>query len=107
MECVDVKVTLQYFDGCPHWRVAEARIEALRAEGYDLVLERQLIDTPEVAEHYGFRGSPTLLVDGVDPFADLDAPIGLSCRLFRTEHGYSGAPTLDQLRAVFDEAKMG
>ena len=58
----------------------------------------------DVAERYKFRGSPTLLIDGVDPFADLDAPIGLSCRLYKTEHGYSGAPTLDQLRAVLDEA---
>ena len=99
-----MEVTLQYMDGCPHWRTAEGRIETLRTEGYDLVLEHQLIDTPEVAERYKFRGSPTLLIDGVDPFADLDAPIGLSCRLYKTEHGYSGAPTLDQLRAVLDEA---
>lgn len=87
--------------------MAEARIEALQAEGYELVLERQLINTPELAKQYGFRGSPTLLVDGVDPFTDLDAPIGLSCRLYATEHGYAGAPTLDQLRAVLDETKTG
>lgn len=102
-----VKVTLQYFDGCPHWKVAEARIEKLQAEGYDVVLERQLIDTPEAAEQQGFRGSPTLLVDDVDPFADVDAPIGLSCRLYETEQGYFGAPSLDQLRAVLAEAKTG
>ena len=30
----------------------------------------------------GFRGSPTILVDGVDVFAEPDAAVGLSCRRF-------------------------
>ena len=99
-----MKATLQYFNGCPNWKEAEAHIERLRAEGFDVVFDRQLIETPKVADQYGFRGSPTIIIDGVDPFADPDAPIGLSCRVYQTEDGYAGSPTLDQLRAALQAA---
>ncbi len=98
-----MRVTLQYFNGCPNWKETEAHIETLRSEGFDLVFDRQLIETPEAAEQHGFRGSPTVLVDGVDPFADPDAPVGLSCRVYATETGYAGSPSLDQLRAALQE----
>jgi hypothetical protein len=49
----------------------------------------------------GFRGSPTVLVDGRDPFLDRDSPVGrLACRVDRTEDGLAGAPTVDQLVAA-------
>ena len=92
-------VTLQYFDGCPNWQLANDRLrEALRAAGQDGgVVTYERIETPEQAESARFRGSPTILVDGRDPFADEDAPVGLSCRMFRTEAGAEGAPSLAQL----------
>jgi hypothetical protein len=55
------------------------------------------VATPEDAERLRFRGSPTVLVDGRDPFAEEDAPVGLSCRVFRTREGLQGAPTVEQL----------
>lgn len=95
-----MEITLQYFDGCPNWKETEAHIETLRAEGVELEFDLQLIDTHELAEEHGFRGSPTIIIDGVDPFADRDAPVGLSCRVYRTGDGYAGSPSLEQLRAV-------
>lgn len=97
-----MQVELLYFDGCPNWRLAEERLEhALVQAGRDDVrVMRRQISTPEQAEVAGFRGSPTVLVNGRDPFADPDAPIGLSCRIFRTEAGFAGAPTVEQLLAV-------
>lgn len=38
-----------------------------------------------------------LLIDGVDPFADPNAPVGLSCRVYTTDTGYRGSPTLEQV----------
>lgn len=99
-----MRVTLQYFNGCPNWTETEAHIETLRSEGFDLTFDRQLIETPEAAQQQAFRGSPTVLVDGVDPFADPDAPVGLSCRVYATETGYAGSPSLDQLRAALRKA---
>lgn len=93
-------MTLLYFDDCPNWREADQHLRALAAEHPEMVVERRLVDTAEDAEATRFRGSPSIIVDGVDPFADADAPVGLSCRMFRTPDGAAGSPTLDQLREV-------
>ncbi len=98
-------ITLQYFDGCPNWKDSDAYLEALAAEGLEIVVSRQLISTPEAASEAGFRGSPTVLIDGIDPFSDSETPIGLSCRMYRTDDGYAGSPTLDQLRTAIVAAK--
>ena len=97
-----MRVELLYFDGCPNWRLTDERLrEALAQAGRDDVpVERRLVTTPEQAEANGFRGSPTVLVNGWDPFADSSAPVGLSCRVFRTEVGATGAPTVEQLLAA-------
>lgn len=92
-------VTLLYFDGCPNWTVADARLAAL-ADQLDLTVERRLVETPEAAQAAGFRGSPTILVDGRDPFATGDEPAGLACRIYQTPQGPQGAPTAEQLRAA-------
>ncbi|MDQ3709583.1 MAG: thioredoxin family protein [Actinomycetota bacterium] len=92
-------VTLLYFDGCPNWQTAAARLTAL-ADELDLTVTRRQITTPEQAEEVGFRGSPTVLVDGRDVFAVGHEPVGLSCRVYETPDGSAGAPTLEQLRAV-------
>ncbi|MBW3665752.1 MAG: thioredoxin family protein [Actinobacteria bacterium] len=94
-----MQVTIQYFDACPHWRLADERLRTLAVEiGFEL--SHEVIDTPEAAEDAGFRGSPTILVDGVDPFAEGDEPVGLSCRIYDTPEGPAGAPTVEQLREV-------
>ncbi len=94
-------ITLQYFDGCPSWRLAETRMrEALREAGGGDDITYVKIETPEQADEAGFRGSPTILVDGRVRFADDDAPSGLACRIFQTDAGPDGAPSLAQLAAV-------
>jgi hypothetical protein len=97
-----VDVTLLYFDDCPNWQVADQRLgEALAlAARADVQVERRLVVTPEQAEAARFRGSPTVLVNGRDPFADPAAPVGLSCRVYGTADGLAGAPTVEQLLAV-------
>ena len=82
----------------PNWKVTDGLVNTLADEGLDVSITYQLIDTTEAAAEAGFRGSPTVLIDGTDPFAEPDAPVGLSCRVYRTADGYVGSPTLDQLR---------
>ena len=95
-----MNVTLLYFDDCPNWFTADAHLAALAKEFPDIVIERHIVETAEQAEATRFRGSPSIIIDGIDPFADVDAPVGLSCRMFQTPQGPAGSPTLDQLRAV-------
>ncbi|HKW73142.1 MAG TPA: thioredoxin family protein [Candidatus Dormibacteraeota bacterium] len=97
-----MKITVQYFDGCPHWQLADARLRKVLGDisRDDVSVDYQLIDSPDTAVRVGFRGSPSILVDGIDPFATGAEPIGMSCRVFRTEAGFQGAPSEAQLREV-------
>lgn len=95
-----MEITLQYFDGCPNWKVAEERLMSLAAERTDVVLIRQVVDTAEEAERVGFHGSPSILINGVDVFAAPGASAGLACRRYLTPDGADGAPSLGQLKAA-------
>ncbi|WP_063802160.1 hypothetical protein [Streptomyces sp. WM6378] len=66
----------------------------------DVTVTTRVITTQDEAEHHGFTGSPTLLVDGRDPFAEPGRSPGLACRIYRTPDGPAGLPALDQLRRV-------
>jgi hypothetical protein len=63
------------------------------------VRERQVTSLEE-ADRFGMHGSPTIRVEGRDPFAGPDARPSLSCRLYPSEQGASGAPTVAQLAAA-------
>jgi hypothetical protein len=95
-------VQLLYFDGCPNWQETDRRVRgALALVGPAETTVRYVeVTSPEEAERLSFRGSPTVLFDGVDPFADPSAPVGLSCRVFQTPDGLRGAPTVEQLVEV-------
>ncbi len=100
-----MRVQLLYFDGCPSWQVADARLrEALQTLGRPAEVEKVLVATPEEAEHWNFRGSPSVLVDGEDPFPQSRTPVGLTCRLYPTPEGLGGSPTVDQLVDVLSRA---
>jgi hypothetical protein len=58
------------------------------------------VNSVEDAERLGFLGSPTVLIDGADPFAEPDATPSLSCRVYRTVQGPAGSPTVEQLVSV-------
>jgi hypothetical protein len=102
-----VELILQYFDGCPNWRDAEQNLSVALAQlgTTDVVLRRQLVDRVEEAERVGFLGSPTILINGADPFAASGATPGLSCRVYRTDTGFAGSPTVAQLREVIAAAQ--
>ncbi|MFI1421082.1 hypothetical protein ACH4VX_24530 [Streptomyces sp. NPDC020731] len=64
---------------------------------------RTIADQAE-AERLGFTGSPTILVDGQDPFTEPDHAAGLTCRVYRIPDGLAGLPATDQLRQVLANA---
>ena len=97
-------ITLRYFDGCPNWQVARKRIEVVLDQlGETRTVRLERVETPERADELDFHGSPTILIDGKDPF-DANGPTGLSCRVYRTDVGLEGAPSVDQLMAALKEA---
>ena len=91
-----MQITLQYFDDCPNWAVAEQRLRLALVElgQPDQVIDHQRVESPEDAEGVRFGGSPTILIDGVDPFAEPTGPAGYACRVYAGD----AAPTVAQLR---------
>ena len=80
-------IQLLFVDGCSHQQVAGELLRlALAAVGRSDDVEAVLVRTPEEAQEWGFHGSRSVLLDGHDPFAASDAPIGLACRIYRTRH---------------------
>ena len=100
------EVRLLYFDGCPNVRTLHDRVlAALLDEGLGNVkpvLEK--VASPGDAERLRFAGSPTILIDGSDPFAEEGAPFGFWCRLYVTPNGLEGSPTSGQLRSALRSA---
>jgi hypothetical protein len=96
-----LNVVLQYFDSCPNWQVADRRLKQVANDNnLDIELAYQLVESPEDAEKYGFHGSPSILIDGVDPFATEDTPVGYACRIYMTETGAAEAPSVEQIAQV-------
>ena len=96
-----MKVELLTVPACPSRALALQRITeafGLAAWPAPAVAER-VIDDPEVAASAGMHGSPTILIDGTDPFATGDEP-SVSCRLYDNADGLSGAPSVADLLAV-------
>lgn len=90
-------VELVYFDGCPHWETADERLRQVAGEVGARVRHRRVGEGDDLT---GFGGSPTVLIDGHDPFPRPGPVDGLSCRLYSTPEGPAGSPTVDQLRAA-------
>lgn len=100
-----IEIVLQYVDDCPNWRLANERLREAVQGRDDVFVTYQRVVSDEDARRVGFRGSPTMLVDGADPFGPVDASGQLCCRLYPSPGGaLSGAPTLDQMLAALPAA---
>ncbi len=93
-------IEIVYFDGCPNWQLAEQRVrEVLTVTGHaDADVRLHLVGNPVEAEQAGMHGSPTILVDGHDPFPTSDTI--WSCRLYQTDAGFEGAPSMAALTEI-------
>lgn len=95
-----VRIDILVLPDCPHRATTSARVRAaLKRAGVEASVREIEVATAQDAERLGMLGSPTILVDGHDPFGAGEA--SLSCRLYRTAQGVAGAPTVDQLVDVF------
>ncbi len=100
-----MELTLLTVPACPNATVFEERL-ALALAGYpDVVARRREVADAREAAQAGMHGSPTLLIDGVDPFAAPGQGPSLSCRLYRDATGRAeGAPPVDALRRALEQA---
>jgi hypothetical protein len=80
----------------PNAAAFEDRLAAALTGYPGAVVRRHVVADQREAAKAGMHGSPTLLIDGVDPFAPPAQPPSLSCRIYRHEAGRpSGAPSVE------------
>lgn len=91
--------------GCPNAALFNERLAAALAGRPAVVVRcREVVDEPAAARA-GMCGSPTLLINDVDPFAVPGQVPGLSCRLYRDVTGQlEGAPPVAALRRALEQA---
>ena len=96
-----VRIELLYFDGCPSYQTAEKLLREVlvgssRADRIEMIRVADEAD----AQRLRFAGSPTIRLNGVDPFLHGEANYGMQCRVFVTPEGLKGWPTKDMLRTA-------
>lgn len=92
-------VQLLYFDGCPSWQIAERRLRTAleQTDHSDTVITLEKVTTVEEAVQRHFLGSPTIFINGVDSFASPDDEPAMACRVYPSEAGLEGSPSIEQL----------
>lgn len=100
-----MELTLLTVPDCPHAAAFEERLTAALAGRPGAVVRRRQIADEREAAQAGMAGSPTLLVNGTDPFAVPDQVPSLSCRLYRDAAGRPAeAPSVEDLRRALSSA---
>jgi hypothetical protein len=103
-----MRLEILHVPDCPGVALLAQRIaEALGDERIDHAITYRVVDDPAAAIESGMTGSPTLLIDGDDPFAARGLVPSLSCRLYRADRGVDRAPSVAQLRAALNDRRPG
>lgn len=86
------QIVVQYVQNCPNLSVVLERLSEVGVIGSDVLLLEVSEDgpTPE-----GFAGSPTVLIDGMNPLGSMDTQSGVSCTL--------RLPSIKELREVLEQ----
>lgn len=94
-----IKVEVQYFNGCPNadMMINRAR-EAIRIFAENVDYREVIVDTQAKAQQYKFRGSPTVLINGID-LEGLSEPTdgNLSCRFYK-----NGVPSIKTIINILE-----
>jgi hypothetical protein len=84
---------------CQGALLLDERLAQVVAGRPDITVSRLVISDPEQAVRRGMNGSPTVLIDGIDPYAQAGQHASMSCRLYRHGGGrVEGAPSVRRLR---------
>lgn len=94
-----MELTLLTVPNCPNAAAFTERLATVLTGYPGVTFTRRQIDDERMAEQAGMHGSPTLLINGTDPFATPGQAASLSCRMYRDEAGCVGpAPSVEAIR---------
>lgn len=94
-----IRIEIQYFSGCPHFSEMIRNVKKAIAGIEDKIDYSEFPVEDEItAAKLGFRGSPSLLINGKD-FEGLEVPefSGLFCRFYK-----NGLPSSETIRHKID-----
>ncbi len=90
-----VTIEIQHFEGCPNGPTMIGNVRKA-IEGLETYIDYQetLVESNNVAAEIGFRGSPTLLINGED-FEGIPEPVNpaMTCRFYA-----NGVPAPDEIK---------
>jgi hypothetical protein len=92
-----LRVEIQFFNGCPNAEEMIRRVKAVCALfGRKINYKEHLVETREEAERIKFRGSPTVLINGLD-LENMQEPDSgtMACRYYP-----GGLPTVNKIETV-------
>lgn len=95
-----MEIQLLYFEGCPNVEEAASRVRDALGDRPEVSVIRHQVADIEEAERVGMHGSPTILIDGTDPFDSDDTLVSWSCRVYGPDDGSQGVPSLERLVEV-------
>ena len=100
-----MRIELLYWEECPSYDLALQRLREVLAERRIVEPVRLIeVTTEQQAEALRFPGSPTIRIDGRDPFPHSDGPYGLTCRTYRTADGrVTPLPTTEMIRKAVND----
>lgn len=95
------EIEILYVPDCPNLDRARSRLHrVLQAVDIASPVRETEVSTSDAAERLGMHGSPTILINGRDPFAGVDDAASVSCRLYDDGGRRDGAPSIEQLTAA-------
>lgn len=96
-----MNLTVLHVEGCPSLEPLVDELTGLVGARTDITVTTVLVESELQATRLGFHGSPTILVDGVDPFPSPPETAGLSCRVYSDSSGrLAGVPSRAALAAA-------
>ncbi len=100
LKVAELIIELLYFDDCPSWAKGLENLKAaLKDEGLnDADVQLVLVDNEEFAMKEKFLGSPSFRLNGEDLWPEERKSYHLGCRVYPTENGLKGSPTVEMLR---------
>ncbi len=97
-----MRVELLFADGDPAAMPArQALAEVLGEDAFETPIQLIAVGSPEDASMLDMRGSPTILIDGLDIVPGWDGPIGLLQR----DYGGGPVPPKALIRAAVERAR--
>ena len=104
-----MKVEVLYFKGCPNHEPAVEQVrKALQSENVPIVVNEVEITDPDMAQEFGFLGSPSIRIDGIDvePGAREMKTFGFGCRTYSDDEGRrSGLPPVGLIQQAARESR--